>query len=57
MGDEEFGAERLLKSFQGCNFEESAAILDGLWQELHDFCGGAHQEDDMTALALLRTHP
>jgi hypothetical protein len=25
-----------------------------LWRELHDFCGGAHQEDDMTALALLR---
>ncbi|MGA9718831.1 MAG: SpoIIE family protein phosphatase [Acidobacteriaceae bacterium] len=56
LGNEEFGAERLLKSFQGCSFEESAAILDGLWQELHDFCGGAHQEDDMTALALLRTH-
>jgi phosphoserine phosphatase RsbU/P len=56
LGNEEFGADRLLKAFQGCKFDESAAILDRLWQELHEFCGGAHQEDDMTALALLRTH-
>ena len=54
QGDDEFGTERLMQSFQGCNLGESAAILDLLWQELHDFCGGAHQEDDMTALALLR---
>ena len=54
QGDDEFGTERLMQSFQGCNLGESAAILDSLWQELHDFCGGAHQEDDMTALALLR---
>jgi serine phosphatase RsbU (regulator of sigma subunit) len=53
-GEEEFGTERLLNSFQGCKLPETAAILDVLWQELHDFCGGAHQEDDMTALALLR---
>jgi serine phosphatase RsbU (regulator of sigma subunit) len=53
-GEDEFGTERLLSSFSGCNLSESAAILDSLWQELHDFCGGAHQEDDMTALALLR---
>jgi phosphoserine phosphatase RsbU/P len=53
-GDDEFGTERLLSAFSGCNVTESAAILDALWQELHDFCGGAHQEDDMTALALLR---
>jgi serine phosphatase RsbU (regulator of sigma subunit) len=54
QGDDEFGTERLLRSFQACNLGESAAILDVLWRELHDFCGGAHQEDDMTALALLR---
>jgi serine phosphatase RsbU (regulator of sigma subunit) len=53
-GDDEFGTERLLSSFRRCNLTESAAILDSLWLELHDFCGGAHQEDDMTALALLR---
>jgi serine phosphatase RsbU (regulator of sigma subunit) len=54
QGDDEFGTERLLQSFQGCDLGEGAAILDSLWRELHDFCGGAHQEDDMTALALLR---
>jgi serine phosphatase RsbU (regulator of sigma subunit) len=53
-GEDEFGTERLLSSFTRCNLNESAAILDSLWLELHDFCGGAHQEDDMTALALLR---
>jgi phosphoserine phosphatase RsbU/P len=53
-GTDEFGTERLLESFRGCNLSESAAILDALWVELHDFCDGAHQEDDMTALALLR---
>jgi phosphoserine phosphatase RsbU/P len=53
-GDDEFGPERLLNSFTRCHLTESAAILDSLWLELHDFCGGAHQEDDMTALALLR---
>jgi len=53
-GEDEFGTDRLLQCFMGCNSSESAAILDSLWLELHDFCGGAHQEDDMTALALLR---
>jgi serine phosphatase RsbU (regulator of sigma subunit) len=54
QGNDEFGTERLLRSFLGCQLNESATILDSLWRELHDFCGGAHQEDDMTALALLR---
>jgi sigma-B regulation protein RsbU (phosphoserine phosphatase) len=53
-GEDEFGTERLLSSFSECHSTESGAILDSLWLELHDFCGGAHQEDDMTALALLR---
>jgi phosphoserine phosphatase RsbU/P len=53
-GDDEFGTERLMSSFSGSQLTESAAILEALWRELHDFCGGAHQEDDMTALALLR---
>jgi serine phosphatase RsbU (regulator of sigma subunit) len=55
-GEDEFGTERLLSSFSRCHLSQSAAILDSLWMELHDFCGGAHQEDDMTALALLREH-
>lgn len=54
QGDDEFGTERLLGCFQQCSGNESAAVLDSLWRELNDFCGGAHQEDDMTALALLR---
>jgi serine phosphatase RsbU (regulator of sigma subunit) len=53
-GNDEFGTERLLRSFQGCKSNESAAVLESLWLELHDFSGGARQEDDMTALALLR---
>ncbi len=52
--DEEFGSERLLASFRQCHAPESAAILDTLFQELRHFSGNASQEDDMTALALVR---
>ena len=55
QGDEEFGTERLLASFLKCNSPESTAILDTLWHELHSFAGDEPQQDDMTALALLRT--
>jgi len=55
QGDEEFGTERLLASFLKCNSPECTAILDTLWQELHRFAGDEPQQDDMTALALLRT--
>jgi len=57
-GDEEFGTERLLASFLGCNGLECTAILDTLWQELSRFSGEEllQQQDDMTALALMRTH-
>jgi serine phosphatase RsbU (regulator of sigma subunit) len=54
QGDEEFGAERLLASFLKCNSPECAAILDTLWQELRGFAGSESQDDDMTALALMR---
>jgi len=54
QGDEEFGAERLLASFLKCNSPECAAILDTLWQELRGFAGNESQDDDMTALALMR---
>jgi sigma-B regulation protein RsbU (phosphoserine phosphatase) len=56
-GEDEYGPERLLDTFRQYTVTDSAAILDSLWQELHDFCGGSHQEDDMTALALLREQP
>jgi sigma-B regulation protein RsbU (phosphoserine phosphatase) len=51
---EEFGSERLQTTFLGCNSPESNAILDWLWTTLHEFSGGAPQDDDMTALAILR---
>jgi len=54
QGDEEFGSERLLQVFRECKLPDGPAILDFLWLVLHNFCGGAHQEDDMTALVLLR---
>ncbi|HVT99611.1 MAG TPA: PP2C family protein-serine/threonine phosphatase [Acidobacteriaceae bacterium] len=53
-GDEEFGTERLLNSFLQCTSPECAAILDTLFQELRSFSGNESQEDDMTALALMR---
>lgn len=53
-GDEEFGTERLLASFLECNSPECTAILDTLWQELRRFSGSESQDDDMTALALMR---
>jgi serine phosphatase RsbU (regulator of sigma subunit) len=53
-GDEEFGSERLLSSFLQCNSPECAAILDTLFQELRRFSGTESQDDDMTALALMR---
>jgi serine phosphatase RsbU (regulator of sigma subunit) len=52
--DEEFGTERLLASFLQCNSPECTAILDTLWQELRRFSGSESQDDDMTALALMR---
>ncbi|MGB6870089.1 MAG: SpoIIE family protein phosphatase [Acidobacteriaceae bacterium] len=56
-GEEEFGTERQLASFLGCNALECTAILDTLWQELRHFSGDelVQQQDDMTALALMRT--
>ena len=53
-GDEEFGTERLLSAFLECNSPECTAILETLWQELRRFSGSESQEDDMTALALMR---
>jgi len=57
-GDEEFGTDRLLASFLGCNALECTAILDTLWQDLRHFSGEEplQQQDDMTALVLMRTH-
>jgi serine phosphatase RsbU (regulator of sigma subunit) len=52
-GEEEFGEERLLRSFQDCTSKTSEQVLDTLWSELDAFCD-QEQSDDMTALVLQR---
>src|ERR1700733_1224933 len=52
--EEEFGSDRLRTTFLECKSPECNAILDWLWTTLHEFSGGAAQDDDMTALAILR---
>ena len=54
-GDDEFGPERLLATFRECKSQDCTAILKVLWQQLADFSRGEPQQDDMTALALVRT--
>ena len=56
QGDDEYGPERLLAAFRECKSEDGAAILKLLWQQLAEFSRGEPQEDDMTALALIRVH-
>ena len=55
-GDDEFGPERLLATFRECKSEDCTAILKILWQQLVEFSRGEPQQDDMTALALVRMH-
>ncbi len=52
-GEEEFGEERLLRSFLDCESHTSEQILDTLWSKLDAFCD-QEQSDDMTALVLQR---
>jgi phosphoserine phosphatase RsbU/P len=54
QGDDEFGPERLLATFRECKSEDCTAILKVLWQQLAEFSQGEPQQDDMTALALVR---
>jgi sigma-B regulation protein RsbU (phosphoserine phosphatase) len=53
-GDDEYGPERLLTTFRECKSEDGTAILKVLWQQLAEFSRGEPQQDDMTALALVR---
>jgi phosphoserine phosphatase RsbU/P len=55
-GDDEFGPDRLLADFRECAAQESTAILKFLWHQLSEFSQGEPQQDDMTALALVRIH-
>ncbi len=54
QGDDEFGPERLLATFRECKSDDCTAILKVLWQHLAEFSQGEPQQDDMTALALVR---
>ncbi len=54
QGDDEFGPERLLATFRECKSQDCTAILKVLWQRLTEFSRGEPQQDDMTALALVR---
>jgi len=54
QGDDEFGPERLLATFRECKSQDCTAILKILWQQLAEFSRGEPQQDDMTALALVR---
>jgi serine phosphatase RsbU (regulator of sigma subunit) len=54
QGDDEFGPERLLATFRECKSQDCTAILKVLWQALAEFSQGEPQQDDMTALALVR---
>jgi serine phosphatase RsbU (regulator of sigma subunit) len=56
QGDDEFGPERLLATFRECKSQDCAAILKILWEQLAEFARGEAQQDDMTALALIRMY-
>lgn len=53
-GEEEFGPERLMEHFSGCQSPKADGILDALWTAIEAFCDGGPQGDDMTALVLCR---
>ncbi len=52
-GEEEFGPERLIESFQRLHTRDAEESLEALWAQLHRFSTGGPQSDDMTALALI----
>ncbi|MGH9647729.1 MAG: PP2C family protein-serine/threonine phosphatase, partial [Bryobacteraceae bacterium] len=54
-GDEEFGPERLLEHFRNCHQQDSQGMLDSIWRALKEFAGEIRQQDDMTALVVVRT--
>jgi serine phosphatase RsbU (regulator of sigma subunit) len=60
-GEEEFGQERLMTTFQDLDAlkisegeQRAEDTLTSLWTTLDTFSGGAHQQDDMSAIALCR---
>jgi serine phosphatase RsbU (regulator of sigma subunit) len=53
-GDEEFGEERLISTFQQLPFDSGDLVLEAIWRELTAFSSEPGQSDDMTALAIRR---
>lgn len=53
-GDEEFGQDRLLKSFLSCRSTDAKTNLDSIWQTLDAFSTEDSLTDDMTAIVLSR---
>lgn len=53
-GDEEFGEDRLGEVFATQLAATAEENLTVVWETLDEFTGGAHQQDDMTAIALYR---
>ncbi len=57
--DEEFGLDRLVAAFRESAHASRSAEhqLDAIWTEIDRFNGGAPQQDDMSAVALVRLYP
>ena len=60
-GEDEFGQERLMETFQGTETPETSdssqaaeQALSSLWTTIDTFSEGAPQQDDMSAIALCR---
>jgi phosphoserine phosphatase RsbU/P len=56
-GEDEFGCERLTEEFRMIPSPSAESILDALWYKLSNFSSGAHQTDDMTAVAVCHLSP
>lgn len=56
-GEDEFGCDRLAEEFRDDTSTDANTILDDLWASLAAFSVGAHQSDDMTAIAVCHLSP
>jgi serine phosphatase RsbU (regulator of sigma subunit) len=52
--DEEFGEDRLGETFAASGAKTAEESLSRIWETLDEFMRHAHQQDDMTAIALHR---
>ena len=50
----EFGLERVKQSFEGASQENASEIATGILNALQGFLGGPANDNDVTALALVR---